>query len=174
MIYVRDPEQPPCDSRAEDKLLSFLIMHPDRIGDVDLAPDIYFPEHRVIWQAMVRVHMRTPGLTFGHFLVALRRELHSMKCHGEPAIGPHEERCEGWRYLKVPTLDPSHPENLDYWRDRLRRCTEARRLIAAAQSIAERSWHVPERPFTAADASDILEKAMPAQRPTIADRVLRL
>ena len=99
----------------------------------------------------------------------------------DPDLDTHETmRAYVERDRRVATApDIGHPvyrcyHDFDWWLERLKSIAEARRGIQAAQRIAESYWRVPERSFSGAEAAAILEKAVPPQRPTLADRVLHV
>lgn len=136
----REPEQPPSDSRAEDALLCLAYIFPEYVGLLELNGHLHLLEHQLIWQAMIRVHMRTPGLDVGAFWLALRAELHDDVCRTRESHADDRQRCDGWRYLQVLSCDAANPKDVDYWMSRLRRCTDARRLIDDGAEQVARAW----------------------------------
>lgn len=155
--------QPPTDSKAEAFALLHLCMDSARIADVNLAPLLVCWEHRAIWEGMVRVHMRRPGLPPGEFMVALRRDLHIVECPKPAALLSKRSHtagipgCEGQRFtsLLIGVALDELGRPLDFWLARLERVKEARRLLAQAQTMAEQAWRgdVEGARATVADAA---------------------
>jgi hypothetical protein len=181
----RAPDAPPCDSLAEAIVLHHLLIHPDLIGTVDLAPLLVFKEHQWCWQAMVRAHMRYPEMDCGDFwqpwLAELERlapskslDLWDLLTHaaGEDQSARVWEE-HGLRGSQAGVM-AAHAHDFNWWVERLKSITEARRGVQAAQRVAERWWRAPDEPFSGADALAILEKAVPPRRPSLAERVLHV
>lgn len=138
----RAPEQPPCDSRAEDALLSLALIYPHLVAEMDLSADLYFPEHRALWQAMTAVHGREPALNIGDFWLALRGELCAMFCREASGHDRDRSVCAGFRRLQALTLESANPKDRGYWLSRLARCTELRRLISDSAEEAAKAWRM--------------------------------
>jgi hypothetical protein len=152
---ARDIEAPPQDALAEAIVLRDLLDYPELIGQYDLAPLLVYPEHRQLWAAMARVHMRTPNLSMGEFYVAFLRELHASHPRQWRALSAlmddvyiDEDRWRQQQYENDPSRGTAdfdmgrHHHDLAWWFQRLEDCAEARGLISAAQQIAERAWSV--------------------------------
>lgn len=194
----RQYDQPPTDCLAEASALAAVLDDPQLMHTLDLGPLLVgFPEHRICWQAMVRVHMRggwlrplppaehrdeREGEIYAHlweglcFFWAWRRDLCQHECSRPPQQPQHEfwvpGRCRArslWHSLELAHNSSGKP--LDQWLDRLRGCVDARRMISAAQEIAERAWRVPDQSFSLSDAWAVLERLGPRPRPSLADRV---
>lgn len=120
--------------------MSMAMIFPGRIGQLDLGRDLWLPEHRVIWQAMTRLHMRSPCLGAGEFMLAMRQEMCALVCRNGVDCGPERWGCDGFRYLQVLSYEAASLKDVGYWMARLERCTEARRLVDLAQEIASKAW----------------------------------
>jgi hypothetical protein len=152
---ARDIEAPPQDALAEAIVLRDLLDYPELIGQYDLAPLLVYPEHRQLWAAMARVHMRTPNLSMGEFYVAFLRELHASHPRQWRALSAlmddvyiDEDRWRQQQYENDPSRGTAdfdmarHHHRFAWWYQRLEDCAEARRGIAAAQEMAERYWRL--------------------------------
>lgn len=136
-----DPrDAPPSDAAAECALLTMCEIYPEQVGTLRLDGLLVFPEHRTIWQAMCRVHMRSPGLDVAEFYIALRREMCAALCKQDHR--GDREHCGGWRTLRVLDFgEHCNPfKDIPYWLGRLERVRDARQLIDQAQRAAERAW----------------------------------
>lgn len=144
----RSSDAPPCDSLAEAMCLSEVILHPSRIDQVDLGPMLVFAEHRTIWHVAVRVHMRHPELlNAGEFYVEWRKEIRRLEPRNwhlyEFILFPDDESLrisEEHERAEEVTPRADHAHSFEWWLARLKRIAEARRLISAAQEIAENAW----------------------------------
>lgn len=167
----RLPDQPPADSLAESMVLNAILLNPSLLGTIDVGSDLVFPEHRDCWQAMLRVHQRIPNLEAGPFLAEWLHELATedktalvdvldlawYELGGRPRFREQEEDPDwiAFAHGRRRTIPPYRP--LSYWLDRVRACAEARRLISAAQEMAERAWKV-DTDGAAAVATQVAER----------------
>lgn len=140
-------EHPPYDGAAEAAVLNLLLLLPGRMGTLDLRDRLYLPKHNTMRQAMSRVWLRSGLLNVAEWWIAIRHELHVLCCSGVPleqcrVKNVWSESCRGWQcWMALDGCQTASLRDLDYWLERLDRCVEARRLIAAAQEQAARAWH---------------------------------
>jgi hypothetical protein len=167
----RAPDAPPCDSLAEGIVLHHLLIHPELIGTVDLAPLLVFPEHVWCWQAMVRTRAGRPDLDCGDFWKPWLAELEQLAPGKSLNLWDLLSRAAGddmaarrWqcvkRYGTVLGVMAEHDHHYYWWLARLRSIAEARQGIAAAQRIAEGFWRIPDGDFSGSDALAILHRAV--------------
>ena len=178
---ARAYDAPPCDSLAEAVVIDYLTLHPEMIGTVDLGPLLVFPEHRALWQALVRAHMRMPDAcnpvlsdpgppNYAEFILLWRAELQQshpndwlrlIELLGHQSDLESHRAAEDAEACRGDFLAQFHA--FEWWLERLRAIHEARLGIQAAQRIAEGFWRVPEHEFTAGDARDVLRRFCPVQ-----------
>jgi hypothetical protein len=177
----RAPGAPPVDSLAEAVVLLQLMNHPERIGGLDMEPLLVFPEHREIWQVLVRTYMRGPyaddrdrntalfGLAFDGEL----QRAHPRDWRNYLDLLYSANTTASQRAWEDATERPQHEPGMlrlseyhhgfDWWLMRLQRIAEARRGIQAAQELAEAFYRAPDHVFTAQDAHALLRQRMPVR-----------
>lgn len=151
----RDPAIPPCDSLAEAIVLLWLLEHPRNLQQYDVRPLLVFPEHRVCLDAMQSAHDTEPGQPWGRFYVRWVDELErAMPGHSaalEDLLLSVADDSYAWRWARYdedhdhtpqPIRASDYSHDWHWWLERIKRIAEARRLIASAQEIAERAWHM--------------------------------
>lgn len=114
---------------------------PLRMGQYDLTPHLVFVEHRAIWRSMKRAVDGDPEGFWWRAFLDLERE---------------QSAAEVRRLLGVLEWSPQWIVNdsdtgclvfmLAF--AKIRRCTEARRRIQAAQESVEHDWRVPNMPYS--------------------------
>jgi hypothetical protein len=137
-------------------LLNFVLLDPSLLNTLDVGADLVFPEHRDCWQTMCRVHMRTPGLEAGAFFIEWLMELEAhgkarlvdvldltwYEIDGRPRWREQEEDADWQAFTRRHRRTIPPHRSVGYWLERVRACAEARRLIQAAQTMAERAWRL--------------------------------
>jgi hypothetical protein len=146
----------PCDSHAERALISFGLLYPERTLDLGVLPtDFYDLRRRRVWMAMVTVRLLRASESPAEYLlrvcaVVLRNEPHAAKVLSKIDLSVD--------WVSDRSTDCAQTRDIFYWVDRLKRCVVARKLIDAAQQIAERAYRVPHESFDVADASVVLSR----------------
>lgn len=149
----RDWQRPPYDSLAEAIVLWGLLRRPSVIGDYDLLPLLVMPEHRVIWQAMQRVHAAMPDATFGQFTLAWWDELE--RCRPNDWVALHQLVDDAWddqsrraqlevaAALEGGDYEAAYADfvhDWSWWYERLKTVTDAREVISKSQEAASCAW----------------------------------
>lgn len=170
----RDPATPPSDSLAEAIVVNHVLLNHELIESVDLGPLLNFPEYRWCWQAMVRVHMRSPEASFGKFYLAWVDELESVQpgqswplielldiANAESDRAWRDYRADRARYPDAPLLQSEYQHGFRWWLARLKRIAQARLMIHNAQEQAERAWRLDVDGAIAAASRTVALRAVP-------------
>lgn len=145
----------PCDPHAEGAVINFAQVNPGQLLDLGLAPtEFYIPDHRRLWQAMVRVVLEHNLTRPGQFYLALLEEVaHDDSTHSVlEAVDPQTD----WMFEQSSPDSPVR--GIQWCVDQIKRCQQARNLIDAAQQIAEHAFKVPVENFDVTDASAVLSR----------------
>lgn len=143
----RDPLIPPVDALAEAIVLHGALQQPERL-DLDLDPLLTFPEHRMILHAMQTARTASAGESWARFYIRWVNECERLR-HGLSDVLDYSLIDASWqRWMRTRhdrgNLRPSDPSghitDFDWWLARLQRVAASRRLVHAAQAIAERAW----------------------------------
>jgi hypothetical protein len=143
----------------------------------DLGPLLVFPEHRLIWQALVRTRARLratdPGAFFAAWLDDLRdRHPDHWTALVDLTMCADREGAAGWHAYE-PMRDDGLPRyavdhGFDWWLARLRNVAERRRLVGVLYQGITAAWSDDSR-FSTADAMRMLRTVeadtATAQRP---------
>jgi replicative DNA helicase len=151
----------PHDSLSESRIINFAATYPQRLLDLGLVPDDFYDRnHRRIWHAMVNTRLEQPHeVSPGAFYLSVTDRLASSAQHDPESILKSVDLAADWR-----AYAPGAPtRQVDHFVSEIRRCVQARRLIEAAQEIAERSYAVPNQCFDVTDASVVLSRAAGAE-----------
>lgn len=180
---ARQLDLPPVDSLAEQIVLNRMLFRPWLISRYDVGQLLVFKDHQFCWRTLSRARMRCETEDAGEFLQIWLAEVERLKPgqqmaylnllwseeirHGETARA-FAERA----HLAEQDPEGSHPlyrcyHDMDWWVARLRAVADARRIIRAAQEIAERAWRAPGRPFTNQDAHAVLRRLCPVRESDI-------
>ena len=163
VVLDRTLDEPPFDGRAEQAVLSYYTLFPERVASSGLHADHHLAEsdfavvpHRWYWWGLERVAARSQADGFYPLLLnefaAYTPDPVGLLCVIQDGAGHDVAGC--------PT---SCWPPIEYWIGRLKACAEARKLLSAAQHIANRAWMVPERAFGFLDAAAIVGAGVRAE-----------
>ena len=159
------PESPdrldlPADLRAESAILNYAQIYPNCILSMGvILDDFYDRKHRFLWKAMIAVAMDNSQIQLdsGRFfeLLFLHTSQHGQQYSVRELLSSFDPFAD-WQY---DSWLPDAPDReIDYWIERVKRCVVARKLIDAAQRIAERAYKVPNENFDVVEACAVLTR----------------
>lgn len=145
----RDLDRPPVDGLAECVCLHACVYDPALIDQFDLGRLVVHPEHRELWRVLRLTRARTRALEPAAFLAEFYRDLAA--AHPDnwenyddllTSVGDRES-ARAWQEYQDGFGDlpfTSFLHDFCWWLRRLQRAADARRMLHAAQEMAERAW----------------------------------